>query len=86
MRFASGATAGQGALTEVRHTLLSKVFASATARFLMSNPGFPVWSTETCTGGLPTTVLPRNTFPWVPEAMKIPFAFPMIVLSSTMLF
>jgi len=58
------------------------VLAPSSARFLISTPLVEVWSTATCTGGLPMMRFPRMTFPWTPAARKIPFVFPTTVFSS----
>jgi len=80
-----GPTAAQGALMDVRQRFPSNVFALVSARFLMSKPPFAVWSTAICTGGFPRMVFLRNVFPWTPEVINMPFAFPTISLSSTTL-
>jgi hypothetical protein len=60
--FERGATAGQGALTEVKQTLSSNIFAPAVLWFLMSTPLLAVWSTDSCTGGLPVMRFRRTRF------------------------
>jgi len=61
------------------------VLAPSGASFLISTPVVEVFSTDTCTGGLPTMRFRRITFPIDPLATTIPLAFPLATLSSTRL-